>query len=42
MELPVTVTEAKIKVGDTLLGDKKTLIGVGTPKFAHHLTESII
>ena len=41
MELPVTVTEAKIKVGDINSLGIKTLIGVGTSKFAHSIPNRI-
>ena len=41
MELPVTVTAAKIKVGDINNLGIKTLIGVGTSKFAHSIPNRI-
>lgn len=41
MELPVTVTEAKIKAGDINNLGIKTLIGVGTSKFAHSIPNRV-
>ena len=41
MELPVTVTAAKIKAGDINNLGIKTLIGVGTSKFAHSIPNRV-
>ncbi|MEK7525033.1 MAG: VanW family protein [Patescibacteria group bacterium] len=41
MELSVTVTEAKIKAGDINNLGIKTLIGVGTSKFAHSIPNRV-
>lgn len=41
MAIPVTITEAKIKAGDINNLGIKTLIGVGTSKFAHSIPNRI-
>ncbi len=41
MAIPVTITEAKIKAGDLNNLGIKTLVGVGTSKFAHSIPNRI-